>query len=91
MVLLADFRPPAGGTGRRLIGAVVGPVMESNPVHLLEPMVNEAGFQKSSSGDVRPWIRYVQAEKPATGHEAPARPMERDLTPPVAAGRWRRW
>jgi hypothetical protein len=40
--------------------------MESNPVHLLDPMVREAGFRQVTSGDVRPWMRYVQAVKPAT-------------------------
>lgn len=65
-VLIADFRPPASRIGRHLIGHLTSPAMENNPVHLLEPMVREAGFEQVRSGDVRPWIRYVQAVKPAS-------------------------
>jgi ubiquinone/menaquinone biosynthesis C-methylase UbiE len=78
-LLLADFRPPAGRTGRRLVGAIVGPVMEDNPVHLLEPMVVQQGFQPTGSGDVRPWIRYVRAVKP--GPAAGRDPSSRGLGP----------
>jgi hypothetical protein len=39
--------------------------MADNPVDLIEPMVREAGFQQVHSGDLRPWIHYVQALKPA--------------------------
>jgi ubiquinone/menaquinone biosynthesis C-methylase UbiE len=63
-VLIADFRPPAGRIGRYLIGHVTSPAMKPSPVHLLEPMVREAGFEQLRSGDVCPWIRYVQAVKP---------------------------
>lgn len=64
-VLVADFRPPARGIGARLVGAIMGPAMEMNPVHLLEPMVRAAGFEQVCTGDVRPWIAYVQAVKPS--------------------------
>jgi hypothetical protein len=38
--------------------------MQHNPVHSLEPMIEDAGFQQLHSGDLNPWIRYVQAVKP---------------------------
>ncbi len=62
-VLVADFRPPTSRVGRRLIGAITGPAMETNPVHLLEPMVRGAGFEQVSTGYVRPWMHYVYGEK----------------------------
>lgn len=63
-VLVADFRPPASRIGRQLIGLVASPAMQNNPVHLLDPMVREAGFEQVRSGDVHPWIRYVRGAKP---------------------------
>jgi hypothetical protein len=66
-VLIADFRPPTTRLGRYLLmGHVISPAMKNNRVHLLEPMVREAGFQQVRGGDVQPWIRYVQAVKPAS-------------------------
>ncbi|MDP9072290.1 MAG: class I SAM-dependent methyltransferase [Actinomycetota bacterium] len=65
-LLVADFLPPTSRVARRLISPVINPVMASNPVHLLEPMVREAGFHQVRSGDVRPWIRWVQAVKPTS-------------------------
>ncbi|MEV8095054.1 class I SAM-dependent methyltransferase [Kitasatospora sp. NPDC085879] len=62
-VLVADFRPPSGRIARHLVGAVTGPAMEHNPVHLLEPLVRRAGFGQVVAGDL-PWIRYVQGMKP---------------------------
>jgi hypothetical protein len=40
--------------------------MQHNPLHLLEPMINDAGFQQINSGDLNPWIRYAHAVKPTT-------------------------
>jgi ubiquinone/menaquinone biosynthesis C-methylase UbiE len=82
-VLIADFRPPTSRILRHLIGLITGPAMQNNPVHLLDPMVREAGFEQVHSGDLRPWIRYVQAAKPTTRaprgrrgvtHESTSRP-----------------
>jgi ubiquinone/menaquinone biosynthesis C-methylase UbiE len=65
-VLVADFRPPTTRIGRLLLkGHVISPAMRTNPVHLLEPLVREAGFQQIRVGDVQPWLRYVQAVKQA--------------------------
>jgi ubiquinone/menaquinone biosynthesis C-methylase UbiE len=63
-VLIADFRPPTGRISRHLIGLITSPAMQNNPVHLLDPMVRERGFEQVRSGDLHPWIRYVQAVKP---------------------------
>ncbi|MEV4560523.1 methyltransferase domain-containing protein [Kitasatospora sp. NPDC049285] len=60
-LLLADFRPPTSALGRHLVGAAVGPVMENNPVHLMRPLVEQAGFGGVEEGDLRPWVHYVQA------------------------------
>jgi hypothetical protein len=38
--------------------------MAANRIDDLEPMVRQAGFEQVRSGDLRPWIRYVQAQKP---------------------------
>jgi ubiquinone/menaquinone biosynthesis C-methylase UbiE len=64
-VLVADFRPPTSTIGGRLIGTLVGPVMRHNPIHQLLPLVTAAGFDNVTSGDIRPWIHYVQGTKPA--------------------------
>jgi ubiquinone/menaquinone biosynthesis C-methylase UbiE len=65
-VLVADFRPPTTRLGRLLLkGHVISSAMRTNPVHLLEPMVREAGFQQIRAGDVQPWLRYVHAVKQA--------------------------
>jgi ubiquinone/menaquinone biosynthesis C-methylase UbiE len=62
-LLIAEFRPPVNRIGRRLITPVTSPAMQHNPIHLLEPLVRDAGFQQVQSGDLRPWIRYIQAVK----------------------------
>ncbi|MEX2556072.1 MAG: methyltransferase domain-containing protein [Actinomycetota bacterium] len=63
-VLIADFRPPNSRVGRLLSAPYASPAMRNNPVHLLEPMVREAGFEQTRRGDLRPWIHYAQAVKP---------------------------
>lgn len=66
-VLIADLRPPATLLGRTLVGRLMSPAMRDYPVHLLEPMAREAGFEQVDAGEVRPWIRYVKAMKPTGG------------------------
>ncbi|WP_406238561.1 class I SAM-dependent methyltransferase [Nocardia sp. NBC_01009] len=63
-LLIGEFRPPANRIGRHLVGALTGPAMEHNPIHLLEPMIADAGFEQITLGDLHPWIRYVTAVKP---------------------------
>ena len=65
-VLVADFRPPSTRAGRALVSPFVSTAMTHNPIHQLEPMIRDAGFQHVRSGDLHPWIRYVRALKPAT-------------------------
>jgi ubiquinone/menaquinone biosynthesis C-methylase UbiE len=62
-VLVAEFRPPATRIGRRLIGAH-SPAMANNRIDLLAPLIRDAGFDQLRTGDLRPWIHYVQALKP---------------------------
>jgi ubiquinone/menaquinone biosynthesis C-methylase UbiE len=63
-LLVADFRPPSGRLGRRVVGSIVGPGMANLPIHLLEPLITATGFERTVVGDLHPWIRYVQAVKP---------------------------
>jgi ubiquinone/menaquinone biosynthesis C-methylase UbiE len=66
-VLVADFRPPTTRVGLLLLkGHVISPAMKNNPVHLLEPMVHDAGFEQIRGGDVQPWLRYVHAVRQAS-------------------------
>jgi ubiquinone/menaquinone biosynthesis C-methylase UbiE len=64
-VLIADFRPPTSRIGRHLIAAH-SPAMANNRVELLEPIAREAGLEQSRTGDLLPWIHYVQARKPSS-------------------------
>lgn len=63
-LLIADFRPPRSRLGRHLVGAVAGPAMRDYPVNGLASLVRDAGFEVRGSGDVRPYLHYVQAERP---------------------------
>jgi ubiquinone/menaquinone biosynthesis C-methylase UbiE len=63
-VLIADSLPPATRIGRRLLGRH-SPAMANNPVDLIDTMVRDARFEQLRSGDLRPWIHYVQALKSA--------------------------
>jgi ubiquinone/menaquinone biosynthesis C-methylase UbiE len=63
-VLVAEFRPPTGTIGRRLIGALHGPTMANLRVEQLAPAVEEAGFEQLRRGDLHPWIHFVQGRKP---------------------------
>ncbi len=68
-VLVADFRPPTGRLGRALMGSHLSPAMRDNPVHLLDPLVRAAGFERVDGGHVRPWMTYVRGTKPSTTGE----------------------
>jgi SAM-dependent methyltransferase len=77
-VLIAEFCPPCNRIVRSLIGHVTSPAMQHNPLHLLEPMIEDAGFQHVHGEDVKPWIRYAQAVKPPRLHErSPESPDQR--------------
>ena len=66
-LLVAEFRPPSTSLGRTLIrlAPFISDAMEHNPVHLLEPMVRDAGFESVARGDLRPWLCYVTGTRPA--------------------------
>lgn len=63
-LLLAELRLPAGPLGGLLLRPFMSPTMQRNPLEALEPTVQGAGFEVLNSGDLHPWIRYLQARKP---------------------------
>lgn len=63
-LLVADFPPPRNRFTRKLVGLVAGPVMRDNPSDRMMPMVRDAGFEVSGTGDIRPFTRYVSAVRP---------------------------
>jgi ubiquinone/menaquinone biosynthesis C-methylase UbiE len=64
LLLVAEFRPPRSRTVGRLVRAH-SPVMAEIRLDELESLVRAAGFENLRSGDLRPWIRYVLAGRPA--------------------------
>jgi ubiquinone/menaquinone biosynthesis C-methylase UbiE len=72
-LLIADFRPPRNGLARHLIGAATGPAMEHHQVHRIEHLVRDAGFHDLTTGDLRPFLHWVQATKPAAAGGPEAR------------------
>lgn len=66
-LLVAEFRAPENPALKRLIRPVMSPAMATNPIHLLGPMLADAGFRQVTSGDLRPWIGFLQAMKPSEG------------------------
>jgi len=65
-LLVVEFRPPTSRIGRHLVPGGVGHAMSHNRVDLLDGLVAGAGLEVRGSGDVRPWLTYVQAARPAT-------------------------
>ncbi|WTI42501.1 methyltransferase domain-containing protein [Streptomyces sp. NBC_00589] len=63
-LLVVEFRPPKSAIGRHLIHGGVGHAMAHNRVDLLDGLIGDAGFEVRGSGDVRPWLTYVQAVRP---------------------------
>jgi ubiquinone/menaquinone biosynthesis C-methylase UbiE len=63
-LLVVEFRPPTTGIGRHLVHGGLGHAMSHNRVDLLDGLVTDAGFEVRGSGDVRPWLTYVQAVRP---------------------------
>ncbi len=64
-MLLADFTIPERGAWH-LLGAITGHAggQMIRRVSPLEPLVAEAGFTGSLSGEAPPWLHYVRAFKP---------------------------
>ncbi|MFJ7966459.1 class I SAM-dependent methyltransferase [Streptomyces sp. NPDC096324] len=65
-LLVVEFRPPRGALGRHLVHGGLGHAMSHNRTDLLDGLVTGAGFEIRGSGDVRPWLTYVQAERPVS-------------------------
>ncbi|MFE0170672.1 methyltransferase domain-containing protein [Streptomyces sp. NPDC059002] len=63
-LMLADFRPPRTRAARRLVAGLTAHTMAYYRVELPETLVADAGFRLRGRGDVRPWLRYVRAERP---------------------------
>ncbi|MGW3916743.1 class I SAM-dependent methyltransferase [Streptomyces sp. NPDC005070] len=63
-LLVVEFRPPRGPVGRHLVHGGLGHAMSHNRTDLLDGLVTGAGFEIRGSGDVRPWLTYVQAVRP---------------------------
>lgn len=62
-LLIADFRPPRNPIVNHVIGAH-SHAMRHNPIHQLAGLITDAGFHLVGSGDRRPWLHYVQAQRP---------------------------
>ncbi|MEU6068902.1 MULTISPECIES: class I SAM-dependent methyltransferase [Streptomyces] len=63
-LLVVEFRPPRSKLGRHLVHGGAGRAMAHHRVDLLDGLITDAGFEVQSSGDVRPWLCYVQAVRP---------------------------
>ncbi|ETK31671.1 class I SAM-dependent methyltransferase [Microbispora sp. ATCC PTA-5024] len=67
-LMVADFRPPRGGLGRRLAGAlapaIAGDGTPGTDIDGLAGMVAGAGFTIEAEGRLRPVTRYVRAVRP---------------------------
>ena len=62
-LLIAEFRPPRTGLGRRVVGAITDPAMQEDQRPLLPGLFREAGFAAPLTGDLRPWITYAIATR----------------------------
>ncbi|MEV0288708.1 class I SAM-dependent methyltransferase [Kribbella sp. NPDC050820] len=63
-LLVADFRPPRGRVLNHLIGALSGHAMQHNPIDELPALITSAGFDVAETGDRRPFLRFVRANRP---------------------------
>jgi ubiquinone/menaquinone biosynthesis C-methylase UbiE len=71
-LLVVEFRPPKSRLGRHLVHGGVSHAMAHHRVDLLEGLVTDAGFEVRGSGDIRPWLRHVQAVRPTRSESAEA-------------------
>jgi ubiquinone/menaquinone biosynthesis C-methylase UbiE len=63
-LLVVEFRPPKTAVGRHLVHGGLGHAMSHNRTDLLDESITGAGFEIRGSGDVRPWLTYVQGVRP---------------------------
>ncbi|RZB15767.1 methyltransferase domain-containing protein [Streptomyces sp. F001] len=66
-LLVVEFRPPKGRLGCRPVHPTGGHAMADLRVDLLAGLVADTGFEVRGSGEVRPWLGYVQAVRPGGG------------------------
>ncbi|MGW5664020.1 class I SAM-dependent methyltransferase [Streptomyces sp. NPDC003758] len=69
-LLVVEFRPPKSAVGRHLVHGGAGHAMAHNRVDLLDGLIRDAGFEVRGGGDVRPWLTYVQAVRPAVAGDS---------------------
>ncbi|MER6980309.1 class I SAM-dependent methyltransferase [Streptomyces carpinensis] len=62
-LLVVEFRPPRSRIGRRLVHTGTAHAMAYNRADLLGGLVADAGCEVRGSGDLRPWLCYVQATR----------------------------
>ena len=65
-LFIADFRPPRNRVANHLVGMLSGHAMQHNPIHELDGLITEAGFEITGRGDRRPLLHYVHAARPAS-------------------------
>ncbi|MFC0452411.1 class I SAM-dependent methyltransferase [Rhodococcus jostii] len=65
-LLVADFRPPANPVAAHLISALAGHAMAHNPIGELTGLIERAGLRVTGTGDHRPWLHYLRADKPSS-------------------------
>ncbi|MGW7610565.1 class I SAM-dependent methyltransferase [Streptomyces sp. NPDC054766] len=75
-LLVVEFRPPRSAVGRHLVHGGLGHAMSHNQTDLLDGFITGAGFEIRGSGDVRPWLTYVQGVRPMS--KEPTEPLSRD-------------
>ncbi|WP_328551856.1 class I SAM-dependent methyltransferase [Streptomyces sp. NBC_00358] len=70
-LLVVEFRPPNSALGRHLVHGGLGHAMSHNRTDLLDGIVAGAGFEIRGTGDVRPWLTYVQGARPMSEEPVP--------------------
>jgi SAM-dependent methyltransferase len=67
-LLIADIRrrPRHTGVASRVTGGRAGRATQHHPTGLVD-LIARAGFDVIGVGDRRPWLQYVQAQRPSTG------------------------
>ncbi|TDO48466.1 methyltransferase family protein [Kribbella sp. VKM Ac-2527] len=63
-LLVADFRPSTNRLLSHAIGALSGHAMQHNPIDQLPKLATAARFQKIETGNRRPFIAFVRAQRP---------------------------
>ncbi|GAB3922955.1 hypothetical protein GCM10029976_012480 [Kribbella albertanoniae] len=67
-LLVADFRPPSNRFLNLIIGGLSGHAMQHNPIDQLPVLAADAGFEIVGTGNRRPMLSFVRAQKPHKPH-----------------------